>query len=170
MPRTTTTRVRRAYGPRKKYSLARTCAASSVSCSAGGTLGAQQMVSIVASAAAQGKRKCKNFDINLACRSATAADQEGSLIYYALVYVPAGTTAATLNATSGSELYTPAANVLAAGIYDVAKGTGFRVRTRLARNLNAGDEIQLVLRGTNYGASVNTVNLSGVITYVVAYN
>ena len=170
MPRTTTTRARRAYGPRKKYSLARTCCTQSLVCNAAGAMGAQKTVAIVPSAAAQGKRKCKNFDINLACSAATSDQQDGTLIYYALVYVPAGTTAATLSSTSGTELYTPAANVLAAGIYDVAEGTGFRVRTRLARNLNAGDEIQLVLRGTNYGVAATTVDLAGVITYVVAYN
>lgn len=168
MPRTSTS-TRRTYGPRKKYSLARTAVTATVPAAvatASGGLGDQVGLAIVASSAAQGKRKCKNFDINLA---AFTGNLEDPMIYYALVYVPAGTTPSQLSITAATEYYTPAANVLAAGVYDTDQGTGFRVRTRLARNLNAGDEIRLLLRASCNTAAGN-IGLRGIVSYVVAYN
>nr|QIR82144.1 hypothetical protein [unidentified] len=168
MPRTSTS-TRRTYGPRKKYSLARTAVTATVTAAAAtaaGGLGDQVAVPIVASSAAQGKRKCKNFDINLGAFTGQIGDP---MIYYALVYVPAGTTPSQLSITASTEYYTPAANVLAAGVYDTDQGTGFRVRTRLARNLNAGDEIRLLLRAS-CNANPGDIGLRGIVTYVVAYN
>ena len=163
MPRASKTRT---YGPRKKYSLARSAVGQVLTPAVGPALGSQATVDIVAAIGAQGKRKCKNFDINLALQQ--NANQIGTLIYYALVYVPSTTTAGTISNSTGTEYYSPPNNVIAAGIYDCDEGTGFRIRTRLARNLNSGDAIQLVMRASS--SSTSTINLQGVVSYVVAFN
>ena len=85
MPRTTTSVTRRTWGPRKKYSLSRSTLGLTVTPGAQGALGQQADATIVASITGQGKRKCKNFDIQLACQQ--GAQNSESLIYYALVYV-----------------------------------------------------------------------------------
>lgn len=169
MPRTTTSVTRRTWGPRKKYSLARSAIGSTVVPAQGGGLGAQQSVPIVTSVTGQGKRKCKNFDIQLASQVVASDDP---LIYYALVYVPSGSVPAEISNASNTQFYSPASNVLAAGVYDCAQGTGFRVRTRLARNLNAGDQVVLLLRGqsSDDAADPGNIKLWGLVTYVVAYN
>lgn len=164
MPRRSTTSK---FGPRKKYSLCRTSLGTITTTGVAPALGAQASVAVVSAAAAQGKRKCKNFDINLAVQQAAGVAQ--ALIYYALVYVPAGSTASAISNAAATEFYTPGSNVLAAGVYDCDEGTGFRVRTRLARNLNAGDEIQLVMRSSSIAGNQQIV-LQGVVSYVVAYN
>lgn len=166
MPRTTTSVTRRTWGPRKKYSLSRSTIGLSVTPGVSGGLGDQATARVVAPVTGQGKRKAKNFDIQLACQQ--GAQNSEALIYYALVYVPAGSEPAELNATTAVEFYSPASNVLAAGIYDCDEGTGFRVRTRLARNLNAGDQIILLCRATS--GSATAIILRGIVTYVVAYN
>ena len=166
MPRTTTSVTRRTWGPRKKYSLSRSTLGLSVVPGGGGDLGAQSAAVVVASITGQGKRKAKNFDIQLACQQGSNSLE--ALIYYALVYVPSGSTAGTINATTAVEYYSPASNVLAAGIYDCDEGTGFRVRTRLARNLNAGDQILLLARST--AGDTSAILLRGIVSFVVAYN
>ena len=165
MPRTTTSVTRRNWGPRKKYSLARSTIASNTTAGAS-TLGAQTETVIVASIAGQGKQKCKNFDIQLACMQQAGVSQ--ALIYYALVYVPSGSNPGNISDAAATEFYTPASNVLAAGVYDCDEGTGFRIRTRLARNLNAGDQILLLTRSLAQAAG--QVGARGVVSYVVAYN
>lgn len=155
------------FGPRKKYSLCRTSLGTITTTGVAPALGNQASVAVVSAAAAQGKRKCKNFDINLAVQQAAGVAQ--ALIYYALVYVPAGSTASTISNAAATEFYTPGSNVLAAGVYDCDEGTGFRVRTRLARNLNAGDEIQLIMRSSSIAGN-QQIALQGVVSYVVAYN
>ena len=165
MPRTTTSVTRRTWGPRKKYSISRASIATNARAGAG-ILGAQTETVIVASVAGQGKRKCKNFDIQLACLQQAGVRQ--ALIYYALVYVPYGSQAGQISDAGAAEFYNPASNVLAAGVYDCDEGTGFRIRTRLARNLNAGDQILLLTRAMAEAAA--DVGARGVVTYVVAYN
>lgn len=166
MPRTTTSVTRRTWGPRKKYSLSRSTIGLTITPAADGTLGPPSQAIVVASITGQGKRKAKNFDIQLACQQ--GGDAVEAVIYYALVYVPSGSQPGVINATTGVEYYSPASNVLAAGIYDCDEGTGFRVRTRLARNLNAGDQILLLSRAT--AANTQAILLRGIVTYVVAYN
>lgn len=170
MPRTTTSVTRRTWGPRKKYSLARSAIGATVVPAQGGGLGAQQAISIVASIAGQGKRKCKNFDIQLASQIDASEDP---LVYYALVYVPTGSVPGDISNATNSQFYSPPSNVLAAGVYDCSQGTGFRVRTRLARNLNAGDQVVLLLRaqaGDTTTVDPGSIRLYGLVTYVVAYN
>lgn len=165
MPRTTTSVTRRTWGPRKKYSLSRS-SISAVLSAAALTLGAQVPTVIVAGVDGKGKRKCKNFDIQLACQQ--PGNLEQIVIYYALVYVPYGSTVGNVTDTSATEFYSPASNVLAAGIYDCDEGTGFRIRTRLARNLNSGDQIVLLARAS--ARTAGDLGLRGVVSYVVAYN
>lgn len=163
MPRVSKTRT---FGPRKKYSLARASVGSAVTGGASAALGNQVNIDIVAAAAAQGKRKVKNFDIQLAVQQPQGED---TIIYYALVYQPVGV--ATPSPISvGGEFYSPPSHVLSAGLYDCSEGTGFRIRSRLARNLNAGDKIVLCLRATSSVANPTAFVCRGIVSYVVAYN
>ena len=123
------------FGPRKKYSLARTMIGITPQVAPTTGTAASVSVDVVAAAAVQGKRKVKNFDITLGLPGPIAGQAQTACFYYALVYVPAGQlNANSINLTQGAEFYSPASNVIAAGIYDAHEGTGFRIRTRLASN------------------------------------
>ena len=117
MPRASKNRT---FGPRKKYSLARASVGGNLTGGASGALGNQVNVDIVAAAAAQGKRKVKNFDIQLAVQQPVGED---TVVYYALVYQPVGV-AAPSNISIGGEFYSPPSHVLSAGLYDCTEGTG----------------------------------------------
>lgn len=101
--------------------------------------GAGQVFNIVPQTTVQGKRKVKNISVSL---SVAGAD---TLIYWAIVFVPSGTTPGSLVLDGSSEFYTPSAFVMANGIYDSNQpGNGSRLFTPLSRNLNSGDSIALI--------------------------
>lgn len=88
---------------------------------------------------AQGVRKAKNFRFQFLCSTNIP-------VAFVLVYVPEGTQPQPLNMNSipnTASLYEPNQNVILQG-YSYPGQTIFR--TRLARNLNAGDKITLVYR------------------------
>ncbi|QYM90072.1 hypothetical protein [Circoviridae sp.] len=101
----------------------------------------------------QGVRKCKNFELSLTGSPfVPAAGGEGPAIqapiFYALVYVPQGTEASQINIGSPdacASLYEPNQNVILAGVWPGDLKAPFTKKTRLARNLNSGDSIQLIL-------------------------
>lgn len=121
----------------------------------------------------QGVRKCKNFELSL---SGSEWGGEGALggvpILWALVYVPQGTTPSALNlAAQGAvaSIYEPSQNVIISGIWPDNLQANYKVKTRLARNLNSGDAIYLVMR-----TAVNQpqgVGKSFIVTlnYAIAY-
>lgn len=97
----------------------------------------------------QGIRKVKNFTLRITHGCPTP-------LFFALVYVPAGQTASNLTFgtvegqnVSPASLYEPNQNVIMSGTVDTGSTTyptrATVFRTRLARNLNSGDSIQLVL-------------------------
>lgn len=103
---------------------------------------------IVPATGVYGTRKAKNFDVQI-----TTSAIETPIIA-ALVYVPQGTLASTLNISQFSpegpnSLYEPNQNVIGQFIIP-ATPTGTsqsvsRFKTRLARNLDSGDSIVLVM-------------------------
>lgn len=110
-------------------------------------------IDVVAATTTQGMRKAKNFTCYVNVASATPAAAVPSLPYvWALVYVPAGTTADYPSVTNIS-LYEPNQFVIACGSGDLAN-QALRVFSPLARNLNSGDKIALVLR-LPYAAAIN---------------
>lgn len=112
----------------------------------------QALIPIVSATTQEGVRKVKNFTISITTPLYTATgvsegtvNQYNNVFYYALIYLPEGITANELSSTG--DLYRPSQNVMKAGIVNSQNGK-IRVFSRLARNLNAGDSIYLLI-GTN---------------------
>lgn len=96
-----------------------------------------------------GTRKCKNFTLRIYAHETTSTvgnttTNLRSSVAFALVFVPEGTEASVLQfgAQSAKSLYEPNQNVILSGIIDSSQV--YTYKTRLARNLNAGDRIVLV--------------------------
>ena len=113
----------------------------------------------------EGMRKVKNLTIsmvsNFSGQSSSALDD----VYWALVYVPEGNSINPLNVTNPGSMYEPNQYVMSCGIMNFSSGPN-RIYTPLARNLNNGDRIVLVLKDVNPsgdGTSGRTYN------YVVRY-
>ena len=122
--------------PRDKYSVEQQAAVIDVAA------GGQQAVQLIAPTSIQGMRKVKHLTVSVASNGATSA----SAIYWALVYVPQGTTPNPLALGTGSyaSLYEPNQFVLNCGVMDLDAGPA-RVSTPLSRNLNSGDSIYVIL-------------------------
>lgn len=128
---------------------------------------------LIAPSNVQGTRKCKNFELSL-CGSTWTGENvpDGVPISWALVYVPEGTQPGDIRQGAlgtPASLYEPAQNVIMSGIWPGNLTSNYKVKTRLARNLNSGDSVYLILR-----ASINqpdgaqksvVVNLNYAIAY-----
>lgn len=123
----------------------------------------QSNVQVVAPVDIQGMRKVKHLMVNMAS-FITGAPDSSATIYWALVYVPQGTTLGALNLNNS--MYEPNQYVMNCGIIDATAGP-LRFSSPLARNLNSGDAIYLVL-GTTSAAANN--NLQGVVKYAITLN
>lgn len=114
-----------------------------------------------------GTRKAKNFTLRLCAEQTMISPSSGSpgferaRVAFALVFVPEGTTPSDINfgsQASAVSLYEPNQNVILSGIIDSNQTYSFK--TRLARNLNSGDNIALLLYDLysvgKVGDSINT--------------
>lgn len=138
------------------------------------TNGAQQIeMPLIAPSNVQGTRKCKNFELSL-CGSPWAGEGVPTEIpvSWALVYVPEGTQPGDIRQGAlgtPASLYEPSQNVIMSGIWPGNLTSNYKVKTRLARNLNSGDSIYLILRTSidqPDGASKTVVvNLNYAIAY-----
>ena len=113
----------------------------------------QAVTTIVPAITAQGMRKVKHLTVSLGCTSNIG------LIYWALVYVPAGYTPNYLN--DSGEMYEPNQFVMNCGLTDTDAGPQ-RVSSRISRNLNSGDSIALVIGTRSQGGAVY-----GVVKYAI---
>ena len=99
-----------------------------------------------------------------------ATSNAESNLFWALVYVPQGTTAGALNiATAGAtpgSMYEPNQFVMNCGVVDPSAGP-IRMSSPISRNLNDGDKITLLIRPTLDGAAT-TVSL--VVRYAITLN
>lgn len=131
---------RRRYYNRDKYSIEQT--AGTIGPTGEGVTDAN--IVIVPSVLTQGMRKVKHITISMSgSYSGTAA--AGSL-YWAIVYVPQGTTPNTIQ-TNSTEMYNPNQFVMNCGVIDVDAGP-IRISSPLSRNLNSGDSIVLLIKST----------------------
>lgn len=139
MPR----RLRRrsvSYGSRPyktvKYSNETVNFTSQISLDSGSNLSA----SLISSTNVQGMRKAKNFTLKMIYNGPYP-------LLWVLVYVPEGTSVSALSIGQPGQVastYEPSQNVIMSG-YLTPNGAQSQVfRTRLARNLNSGDSIQIV--------------------------
>ena len=109
---------------------------------------------VVAPSTTQGMRKVKHLTISMGSNAGSG----GNRIFWALVYVPQGTSVGTIN-TAGS-LYEPNQFVMGCGVFDFDAGP-LRVKCPLSRNLNSGDSIYFVM---DTGAAGT---YTGVVSYAV---
>ena len=151
---------RRAYkrsrGSRDKYSVQQR--AFSFTAGASPTTTAQV---IVPGVAVEGMRKVKHLTINLT----PTLEDAGAQIWWALVYVPQGTTPNSIE-LSGSvslvSMYEPNQFVMNCGVVDPTAGP-IRFSSPISRNLNNGDAIYLIVRHTMDGG----MDIRGTCRYAI---
>ena len=117
-----------------------------------------QKVEIVPGTDVEGMRKIKHLTVSV------ASETNNGAFYWALVYVPQGTTPGNLavNIITGTTgMYEPNQFVMNCGVVDPEAGP-IRFTSPVSRNLNDGDAIYLLVKNTN---------VDGPITYnaVVRY-
>lgn len=115
-----------------------------------------------------GTRKAKNFTLSLVTDSLIP-------FVFALVFVPEGTSPLDLHQGTEVEsnylittsLYDPNQNVIMTGVFGGPNSTVERFKTRLARNLNSGDQIVLVVKALTTGEGTSVIN--AVLNYAISY-
>ena len=122
----------------------------------------QEGTVIVPASSVQGTRTISKLRVTV-----NLGDQ-ASYAYWALVYVPQGTTANALFSTSGAvnsgSLYEPNQFVMASGVIDPNAGN-HDIRSPISRKLHSGDFISLIV-----GTGVGSQTISGLVNYSVKYN
>ena len=116
-------------------------------------------IQVVLPTTLEGMRKVKHLTVNLTCENSRNA------LYWALVYVPHGTSPSPLSIT-GSSMYEPNQFVMNAGIVDSTAGP-IRFHAPVSRNLNSGDTIYLIMHDAGGAANVE---IFGVVRYAVTLN
>ena len=151
------------YGKRDKYSIQQKASVAAVAANQ------TSVVDIVPATTTEGMRKVKHLTCNLTQVVSGGSNAESNL-FWALVYVPQGTTAGALNiATAGAtpgSMYEPNQFVMNCGVVDPSAGP-IRMHSPISRNLNDGDKITLLIRPTLDGAAT-TVSL--VVRYAITLN
>ena len=115
---------------------------------------------VVPDTATQGMRKVKHLIVSLAGVE-EASSSSAAVVYWALVYVPQGTTPNTLSITGTTGMYEPNQFVMNCGVADFSAGP-LRFSSPVSRNLNSGDKIVLIM------ANPNLVNQASFL-YTVRY-
>lgn len=115
-----------------------------------------------------GKRKVKNFTISM-----IAAPNLDQPCLWALVYVPEGTNPSDVNIAGNpapdrvSSMYEPSQNVIMSGLIVPGNNQPVIKKTYLARNLDSGDSIVLVIRPID--AIGNQWNITGRCSYAIKF-
>ena len=133
-------------------------------------LNRQALIPIVQSTQQEGVRKAKNISISLSVPTYQPTitgtyPLTAFPFYWALIYLPEGQTPNELNSTN--QLYTPSQFVISSGIVNSEQGK-MRISSRLARNLNQGDSIYLLI-GTNENFIQNASDVKYRFNYLVRY-
>lgn len=120
----------------------------------------------------QGLRKAKNFTLNL---STTPFKKEDGTLYsgpiaFALVYVPQGTTPShlTIGTANAASLYEPNQNVILSGVYTAGESS-LKTVSSLARNLNSGDSIKLILKYINQKMPYPSLDIFAQLSYAITF-
>lgn len=120
----------------------------------------------------QGMRKAKNFRLKFSILEQTT---QLKAFVWALVYVPEGTAPGQLGygGAAVASLYEPNQNMIMCGVGIIGSGSDSVVNrfTKLARNLNSGDQIALIVQGIGAdGTQANFENdttLMGTLNYSI---
>ena len=125
------------------------------------TTSKQFAVAVVPQTDVQGMRKVKHFTLSFSVANGDP------FLYYALVYVPEGYEPNNIQIPivgQAVSLYEPNQYVISAGVLDFSGGP-CRVKTPLARNLNSGDSIYLVIASvSNSSPPIVRMNIQYAIT------
>lgn len=178
MPRYYRRRYFRGYSKRLRYSnetMTQTGTFStgsnpSSNITASGNYGVFPPLQIVSQAVTQGIRKVKNFTLSIAPMIFNSDGDALTIpIRYALVYVPEGTNPSALQIGAGvNSLYEPNQNVIMQGSF--LSSNPYRTYTRLARNLNSGDSIYLLMVANSNGSwGTNSATFGVNLNYAIAY-
>jgi hypothetical protein len=139
----------------------------------GGSLGTGVTVHVVVIQAvnATGVRKIKNPTLRLAMSAPTPPFP----ILWALVYVPEGFPASALKLEYAlgdipPSIFEPNQNMIMSGVIP-ATGAAEPItyRSRLARNLNSGDSIHLLVRGMSGVTDIEDVQFIYLLNYAICY-
>lgn len=157
--------LRPSMPPRSKYSVEQKSFRGTFNTTAVNNL-YQSNTELVSAINIQGMRKVKHLQLNLTVvpTASTSSYDLVAPIYWAIVYVPQGTNIGSLNVNN--TLYEPNQYVMNCGVVDPSAGP-IRFSSPLARNLNSGDAIYLVLGTTNL---LNTPEVEGVVKYAITLN
>ena len=107
----------------------------------------------------EGKRTIKNITVSCSVPYS---------FRWAIVYVPQGTPPGKLQQQpppTAVSIYEPNQNVMAAGTYDSGAGPN-RIFTPLARTLNSGDRVYLMIMAQDKGLT----NMIAVVSYAISWN
>ena len=146
------------YAKRDKYSVQQKAVEFST-----GSDDSTAKVEIVPASEIEGMRKVKHLTVTV------ASESDAGAFYWAIVYVPQGTTASNLNVnrvTGSTGMYEPNQFVMNCGCIDPAAGP-IRFTSPVSRNLNDGDSIYLCVRNTNNTAAVV---YNAVVRYAITLN
>lgn len=171
-------RYYRGYGKRLRYSnetmtqtgTFNTGNTPNTDITASGNYGVFPPLQIIPQAVTQGIRKVKNMSLSIAPMLFDGTGNALQLpVRYALVYVPEGTNPSALQIGAGvNSLYEPNQNVIMQGSF--LTSNPYRTSTRLARNLNSGDSIYLLMVANGTGAwGSNTATFGVNLNYAIAY-
>lgn len=159
------TRTRKYYRKKNKWSIEQRpgfVAGNGWSTAQDTFLNKQALIPIVQATQQEGVRKAKNFSISM-----TSPGTSNMPIYWALIYLPEGMPPQELKSTD--QLYQPSQYVINSGIITSIEGK-MRISSRLARNLNQGDSIYLVI-GTNSDLLPPNLNrFNYLVRYAICYN
>ena len=137
------------YGKRDKYSIQQKASVASIAANH------TSVVDIVPATTTEGMRKVKHLTCNLTQVVAGGSSAESNL-FWALVYVPQGTTAEVTQHRNcrgnSSSMYEPNQFVMNCGVIDPTAGP-IRIYSPISRNLNDGDKISLLIRPTLDGVA-----------------
>ena len=163
-------RRRRYYG-RKSLKYSNETMSCTVNLGNTGETGSHQQgpFSVVPVTTVLGTRKLKNFylQINPLFTKIGEGNPDVANIAWALVFVPEGTDPSRISIGAGqaTSFYEPNQNVIMSGVSDSSRV--YQYRSRLARNLNAGDQIALVLYDLT--AKPEDANVSTDVAFTINY-
>lgn len=161
-------RARRPYlrpsmPPRSKYSIEQKSFQANANTTTAVNSIYQDIFTIVDATTLQGMRKVKHVMCNLTLTGSSTGPDAINPLYWAIVYVPQGTNVGALNLNNS--LYEPNQYVMNCGVIDPSAGP-IRFSSPIARNLNSGDSIILVVGKTSASPAV----YSGVFKYAITLN
>lgn len=120
-----------------------------------------------------GMRKVKNISVRIASSVPPNVVAGGSCVM-ALIYAPQGTSDDSVWLSSGQgapiSLYEPNQNVIASGIVNYITHSTVFMGNRLARNLNSGDAILLVIKPLNPIPENASVTYAVSVNYAICYS